>query len=339
MKFVGRLFAAVLLSAAVLAPAAVTAAQGNDVAQDAAAAQEWKKLLTPAELETLRKTVDVRLIDIRVDKTPADGNGPYTSGHLPGAVAAPYGQWRGPQDNPGHLPDEQQLGDLVRKLGLTLDTPAVIVYAGTDATDFGAAARVYWTLKSLGVEQVAILNGGQKAWEKASLPLSKDEVQVAASDYQPSLSNRWRATREEVAAIIHGDQKHHLVDARPEPFFHGKAWHPAAKRPGTLSGAENLTYTAWFEDGATTIVGADKAKAIVRDAGLQDGTLTVSFCNTGHWAATNWFALSELAGLEDVKLYAESMVDWSKTDRPMANVPGRMEWYWLATKKWLQERL
>ena len=48
----------------------------------------------------------------------------------------------------------------------------------------------------------------------------------------------------------------------------------------------------------------------------------VSFCNTGHWAATNWFALSELAEIENVKLYPDSMVGWSQTGNAMDNVPG-----------------
>jgi thiosulfate/3-mercaptopyruvate sulfurtransferase len=42
------------------------------------------------------------------------------------------------------------------------------------------------------------------------------------------------------------------------------------------------------------------------------GVPIVSFCNTGHWAATNWFVLSEVAGIEGVKLYPESMVGWTQ---------------------------
>ncbi|MEC7558641.1 MAG: sulfurtransferase, partial [Pseudomonadota bacterium] len=34
-------------------------------------------------------------------------------------------------------------------------------------------------------------------------------------------------------------------------------------------------------------------------------------CNTGHWAATNWFVLSEVLGRDDVKLYDGSMVEWT----------------------------
>ena len=53
----------------------------------------------------------------------------------------------------------------------------------------------------------------------------------------------------------------------------------------------------------------------------------VAFCNTGHWAATDWFGLSEVAGLPGVKLYAGSMVDWTQSkDAPqMANQPTRAQ--------------
>jgi thiosulfate/3-mercaptopyruvate sulfurtransferase len=56
--------------------------------------------------------------------------------------------------------------------------------------------------------------------------------------------------------------------------------------------------------------------------GFEAGDRLVSFCNTGHWAATNWFALSEIAGIEGVRMYPESMVGWSNAGYDMANVPG-----------------
>ncbi|MNJ76920.1 hypothetical protein D3C77_743060 [compost metagenome] len=49
----------------------------------------------------------------------------------------------------------------------------------------------------------------------------------------------------------------------------------------------------------------------------------MSFCNTGHWAATNWFVMSEIAGNTQVKMYPDSMVDWSRSELPMQNQPSR----------------
>ena len=67
----------------------------------------------------------------------------------------------------------------------------------------------------------------------------------------------------------------------------------------------------------------------------------VAFCNTGHWAATDWFGLSEVAGLSGVKLYAGSMVDWTQSQEPplMANQPTRAEALAYDAKQWWERKL
>lgn len=127
-------------------------------------------LLTPAELEPLVRSGRVAVLDVRAPK-PGETPGPHEAGHIPGAVAAPYPSWRGPADNPGKLPDVGALESLVRQAGIDGTKPVVVVHAGTDATDFGTAARVYWTLAYLGVPELAILNGGMAAWREAGLPM------------------------------------------------------------------------------------------------------------------------------------------------------------------------
>ena len=62
---------------------------------------------------------------------------------------------------------------------------------------------------------------------------------------------------------------------------------------------------------------------VAAQAGAADAP-AVSFCNTGHWAATNWFVMSEIAGNKEVKLYPESIVGWSKSPLPMENEPSRV---------------
>ncbi|MDO5691948.1 MAG: rhodanese-like domain-containing protein [Pseudomonadota bacterium] len=276
-------------------------------------------LLTPAELQVLRLTREPRIIDTR---EPAA----YALQHLPGAVSAPYGRWRGPATNPGALRPLPELTALVRELGLTPDTHAVIVYTGVDSTDFGSAARVYWTLKSLGMTELSILNGGLNAWKAASLPVTAQPATVAPSNWQPAFNPRWLATQDEVKGGLDG-QGAVLVDSRPAPFFQGKKSHGAAKAAGTLPGAVNLDSDLFFEPGSAALM--DKAQ-LTAEAGTlappRPGQPTVAFCNTGHWAATDWFVLSEVLGQHDVKLYPGSMVDWSQaaTPLPMANEPGRL---------------
>ena len=55
------------------------------------------------------------------------------------------------------------------------------------------------------------------------------------------------------------------------------------------------------------------------------GKPVVSYCNTGHWAATDWFVLHEMLGRPQVRVYDGSMVDWSAdAHRPVES--SRTKW-------------
>jgi len=288
-------------------------------------------LLTPAELQAKLSDANVRVIDIRDPKS-------YATNHIPGALNAPYGTWRGPANNPGELPGLPKLTTLVQSLGLTPSTHAVIVSSGADATDFGASARVYWTLKVLGFQELSVLNGGVKGWSTAGLPQNNAAVKVAASSFQPQIDKSLVATKEElVARVKSGDAT--LIDARPAEFFKGDTRHVAASVPGTLQGAVNVEHDKWFAPGTSTFVSTDQAQKVAASSPIDPAKETVSFCNTGHWAATNWFAMSEVLGQKNVKLYAGSMVEWSKDPNglPMANVPSRPKQLLIDAKFWAEK--
>ena len=291
-------------------------------------------LLTPAQLSAqLPAAAQVRVIDIRDPKA-------YGQQHIPGAVNAPYGKWRGPATNPGELPDVSQLTQLVQSLGLTPTVHAVVVSTGADATDFGASARVYWTLKTLGLKELSIVNGGMKAWTEAKLPLDNAAVKIAASSWQPALNTELIATRDDIRQHLDLSNAA-LVDSRPDAFYQGKTRAPAAKLSGTLPGAQQLDFNQWFVPGTSIFVNAAAAKQIAAKVQRQSGQDMVAFCNTGHWAATDWFGLSEMAGLPNVKLYAGSMVDW--TQQPgtpaLANQPSRFESLAYDARQWWQSKV
>ena len=288
-------------------------------------------LLSPAELQAKLSDTNVRVIDIRDPKS-------YAANHIPGAVSAPYGAWRGPASNPGELPALPKLTTLVQSLGLTPSTHAVIVSSGADATDFGASARVYWTLKVLGLKELSVLNGGLKGWTTAGLPQNNQAVKVAASSFQPQIDQTLVATKEElVARVKAGDAA--LIDARPADFFKGDTRHVAASVPGTLEGAVNVEHSKWFAPGSATFVSPEQAQKVAAASSIDPARETVSFCNSGHWAATNWFAMSEVLGQKNVKLYAGSMVEWSKdaSGLPMANVPSRPKQLLIDAKLWAEK--
>lgn len=294
-----------------------------------ASASAVEPLLSAQAVQAGLTAANTVIIDIRDPKS-------YAAGHIPGALNAPYGAWRGPASNPGELPASDKLTKLVQSLGLTPETHIIVASSGKDDTDFGAAARVYWTLKVLGLQNLSVLNGGLKAWQAAGFALDTKPGSAVASTFVPTINQDMIATREEVVAKVQAG-KAQLVDARPAAFFDGSTRHTAAKVPGTLKGAVNVEHSIWFEPNSTLVVSASEAKKLVASSSVKTDQDTVSFCNTGHWAATNWFVLSELVGQKNVKLYAGSMVDWTQADGalPMDNVPNRLKQLYIDAQLWL----
>jgi thiosulfate/3-mercaptopyruvate sulfurtransferase len=214
------------------------------------------------------------------------------------------------------------LEEHLEKLGLEQDEPIVIISEGNTDTDFGAAARVYWTLKSTGFTDLSILNGGRIAWRDANLPLNNTLETAVPSQLDLEFDTTWLADTQHVSSVVKGENSGLLVDARLPEFFAGDKAHGAAKRPGTLPGAINQSYATFFENGAAAISTPTDISALKASLGIKGDEAVISFCNTGHWAATHWFALSELANVENAKLYAGSMVEYSNADLPMENTPG-----------------
>ena len=292
------------------------------------AALAAQPLLSPQQLQPLLSRADVRVIDIRDPKS-------FELGHIEGAVNAPYGKWRGPASNPGDLPDKAKLTPLIQSLGLTPSTYAVVVSNGVDSSDFGAMARVYWTLKSLGLKELSIVNGGMMAWEGSGQQTTQVTTKVTPSTYAPTFDAQWLATREDVSQHISLSNAA-LVDSRPDAFYQGKTRAPAAKVSGTLPGAQQLDFNQWFVPGTALFVDTSKARQIASQLQRKQGEDAVAFCNTGHWAATDWFGLSEVAGLPGVRLYAGSMVDWTQSkDQPLvANQPSRAQSLAYDARQW-----
>ncbi|HRL20726.1 MAG TPA: sulfurtransferase [Alcaligenes sp.] len=274
-------------------------------------------LIFPRDLASHLNDPALRILDIR---SPEE----YAAGHVPGAINTPYGAFRGPADNAGALRSEAELSALFSKAGISKDSYVVVTYAGANPTDFGAAARVYWTLKAGGLTQLSILDGGLQAWQAQGHALSKDTPTITPTQFNYTYRQDMVASTQEVASYIQSGQPPVLLDARPTPFFQGEQRVDAAARYGTLPGARELDFNTFFNSDKPTLKDKNEIVKLVKAQGL-DNKPTISFCNTGHWASTNWFVLSEIAGNPNVQLYPESVVEWSRSDLPMDNQPSRFK--------------
>ena len=95
--------------------------------------------------------------------------------------------------------------------------------------------------------------------------------------------------------------------------IHGKEKAPAAKAYGHIPGAINIDSASFYDPVTNRLRPKDQLAAI---AAMLPAGPVVTYCNTGHWAATDWFVLSEVLGRTDVRLYYGSMVEWTADAQP-----------------------
>lgn len=261
------------------------------------------------------------VLDVRSGIDNGGDRSSFQEAHIPGSIYSSYTDdgWRESRDNvAGLLPPVASLERLIGGLGIGNDDTVVIVPAGTGATDFGSAARVYWTFRVLGHDDVTILNGGFAGWRAKGLEIASGEAaRPAATDFKGRLQQGLIASLEEVEEARSTQAQ--LVDARPSDYFRGENRSPAARAPGTIPDSLSLPHQEFMgQRDQVWFLNEDSITARVNQAELNPGTRTIAFCNTGHWAATDWFVLSELAGFEEVAMYDGSMAEWSQdSNRPL----------------------
>lgn len=286
----------------------------------AAGARSMEPLVSVDWLERHLGGDDLVVVDVRSGIDGSD-RATFEEGHIPGAVYSNYVEagWRQSEDGvPGKLPPEEDVAELIGSLGIGNETDVVIVPAGVGSTDFGSAARVYWTFKVMGHDRVSILNGGHTAWVEAGKPLesgwNEPETARFEADFRPELI----ADADEVSRAR--DAGIQLVDNRPAPQYRGEAKHPAARASGTIPDALNLEQQKLTREGTAFMINRETLNDLMEQADVSGDRQTITFCNTGHWAALGWFALSEVGGQDNVAMYDGSMVDWSQDEnRPLAS--------------------
>lgn len=187
--------------------------------------------------------------------------------------------------------------------------------AGTHSLDM--AARLYWTLKTFGTDQVAILNGGLAAWLQAGYPVNTEAAEPFPGSWtanEPKLD--WTAdSAATAAAVTHGVQ---LIDARPMPQFLGISKVGVLPKPGHIQGARVFPTDAIVRTQGIAAFYLDKAEyaKILPQLGISPSQPSITYCNTGHLAAGAWFVMDEIVGVPKTRMYDGSMLEWLSEGRP-----------------------
>jgi thiosulfate/3-mercaptopyruvate sulfurtransferase len=276
-------------------------------------------LVSPAWLSENLDDNKLVIIDLR-NKIDEGSYETFLEGHIPGAIHSDYLKdgWRVGRDGVvGLLPEAEQFQSLARRLGVSDNTHVVVVPAGVSSTDFGSAARAYWTFKVFGHDNVSILDGGYAAWRDFAPAKIETGAFVAPEpgNFVARFNPEFYIGTSDVAAFAANPGQALLVDGRTDEQFYAGGKHPKAAKAGRIPSAVLMDQDKAYSPESNRLKSRDELAEIYRNLG--DKTI-VSYCNTGHWAATNWFVMSEILGQKNVKLYDGSMVEWTaNTNLPL----------------------
>ena len=256
-----------------------------------------------------------RVFDCRHDLgKPELGEQQYAEAHIPGALFAHLERdLSGPKtgNNGRHpLPEPKTFVSWIGKQGLQPADQVVCYDGGPGAM----AARLWWMLRWVGHETVAVLDGGLAKWQRESRPVTAETQQLAPASYPG------RAQSSMVAHLSHVEKKFKkaaLLDARAPARFRGEQ-EPIDPVAGRIPGAKNR-----FNSDNLSTGGTFKQPGLLRaefESVLSDRKPAdvIHYCGSGVAACHNALAM-EIAGLSGSRVYPGSWSEWSADPtRPIA---------------------
>jgi thiosulfate/3-mercaptopyruvate sulfurtransferase len=241
---------------------------------------------------------------------PAEGDAQYLEQHIAGAVRADLDRHLSakpprPAVNGGRhpLPTRDDVAQWLAQSGLQAGQQ-VVVYDRQGANYCG---RLWWMLKWLGHEAVAVLDGGLQAWQAAGgAVVSGQEPARAPGHFVASAPLGPLRTVSEVQQQLGQGQT--IVDARATPRYKGEV-EPLDPVAGHIPGALNRPFNLNLQADGTFKPAAQLREEFLALLGDRDPASVVHQCGSGVSAVPNLLAM-EIAGLGRTALYAGSWSEW-----------------------------
>ncbi|MGH8508313.1 MAG: sulfurtransferase [Gammaproteobacteria bacterium] len=252
------------------------------------------------------------IVDCRFDLINKQaGRIAYRASHIPGAVYADLEQDLSGPPLVGHgrhpLPSPQALVTLFGRLGIE-DGTQVVAY---DAAGGSIAARLWWLLRYMGHDKVAVLDRGWQHWNVADFPVAAGEQSNTAARFHGAPERHLVHTIDELASASL------LLDSRDPGRYCGE-YEPIDRVAGHIPGAINR---CWKDnlDAEGLFLSADELHMqfamLFKDISPQRVSV---YCGSGVTACHNLLAIKH-AGLEMGRLYAGSWSEWcADPSRPVA---------------------
>ena len=259
---------------------------------------------------------DVRVVDASwyLPTLKRDAKAEYAKQHIPGAVFFDIDDIADTSNPLPHmLPSAEKFAARVRKMGLG-DGNRIIVY---DGGVMASAARVWWTFRVFGHDDVAVLDGGFRKWLKEGRAIESDKPMPRERHFTARFNHALVRDLEEVKRNI-ASASEQVLDARSRGRFAGTEPEPrAGLRGGHIPRSLNLPYDLLIDAASGTMRPADELARLFKESGLDLRRPVVTSCGSGVTASLLALGLF-LVGHEDVAVYDGSWSEWgARSDTPV----------------------
>ena len=266
----------------------------------------FNTIISAVELASELANPDWLVVDCRHDLADLEyGRRAYHQAHIPGAIFAHLEEDLSGPIVPGTtgrhpLPCVTAMEQLFSRWGIS-PTTQVVVY---DDKRGAIAARLWWMLRYLGHDAVAVLDGGLASWEAAGLPQNLEVRKMPPVNFVAKAQQSWT---NDAAAVDHlrTAPDAAVVDSRAPERYRGEE-EPIDPIAGHVPGAINMPFADnWTSEGL--LKSPEELRA--RFADLPDAEKTTFYCGSGVTACHNSLSYAH-AGLGNARLYPGSWSDW-----------------------------
>ena len=259
---------------------------------------------------------EIQLLDARmapIGQPDRDMAQEYRDGHLPGAV---FFDIEALSDHssplPHTLPRPESFAVAMRELGVNSDR-CLVVY---DEGNLYSAPRAWWMLRTFGVENVRILEGGLAGWKQENRPLQPGDIALPEGEFEVKFNTAAVKRVTDVLLASH-EGSAQIVDARSAARFDALVDEPRpGLRRGHMPGAHNMPWTDLVDNGR--LKDPKTLQQLFTAIGVSAQRPVIASCGSGITAAVVVLALTVL-GYPDITLYDGSWSEWGgRADLPVA---------------------
>lgn len=270
-------------------------------------------LVDPATLEAMLGDADLRVFDATIHLVPQDagrnGRQEWQAGHIPGSNFVDVQGQLSDQDSAmafTRLPHDR-LAAAFGQLGIS-DDSRVVAYTATPQSTMWAT-RLWWLLRSAGLQHAAVLDGGLTRWLAERRPISTEPCTYPPAQFDGEADQSWWATQQEVRSSV-ALSGVCTLNALPHRLHTGEV-EMGYSRPGRIAHSQNLPFTRLVDSSAGTLLPEGALREQFSESGALEQDRVISYCGGGIAATLNGFAL-RLLRYENVGVYDGSLDEWSR---------------------------